>query len=354
MNEFKKSPFKFLDPFAKEDRDLFFGRDEEIELLYEMTFDTRLIVFFGASGTGKTSMIQCGLANKFSETRWQELYIRRNRNIYETLIEIITEKIRPYDPKVKVDSAIQGLNMLQRYTSKPIFLTFDQFEELFIVQPDAEEQEGFFKFLQELLDTRIACKVIIVMREEFIANLWDFEAIIPTIFNNRFRIKELEKYQMQQIVENTLQALQEQEKLKVEQAEQVATGLLQKLEDGKTGIGLTYLQVLLDRYYRRASLMGGTVPTLDLATLRAMGSIEDVIDDFLDEQLAVLEEQLGPAKRGIPLKILGAMVSDERTKKVLDSEDLESLRTQFQLSEEELNLCLKAFETMRIINRYET
>ena len=56
MEAINKSPHQFLDAFSKEDKDLFFGRETEVNQIYDLTFDTKLIVFFGGSGTGKTSI----------------------------------------------------------------------------------------------------------------------------------------------------------------------------------------------------------------------------------------------------------------------------------------------------------
>src|SRR5512136_434391 len=80
-----KSPFKFLDSYTREDRDIFFGRDREIEELYHRVFESRLMLVYGVSGTGKSSLIHCGLANKFQETDWLPLVIRRGRNITESM-----------------------------------------------------------------------------------------------------------------------------------------------------------------------------------------------------------------------------------------------------------------------------
>src|SRR5947208_6868382 len=77
----KRYPFKFLDAYSKEDTDIFFGRDEEIEVLYEMIFQTSILLIYGASGTGKTGLIQCGLASKFQSHDWLALTIRRGSNI---------------------------------------------------------------------------------------------------------------------------------------------------------------------------------------------------------------------------------------------------------------------------------
>lgn len=357
MEALIKSPFKFLDAFEKEDKDLFFGRDAEVGHLYDMTFDTRLIVFFGASGTGKTSMIQCGLANKFSDTRWQELYLRRGQNINDSILNQLTQKLEPFRPGIKLGDPIEGIRQLHKYTAKPIFITFDQFEEIFILSPDEAEQKRFFRFLQDLLDAALACKVILVMREEFIGHLWDYEYLVPTIFDHRFRIKSLEEGKMRLIVESTFQELEAQAKVVVEDTEKVSAAIVKKLMKSKAGAGLTYLQVFLDQLYKRENReqrvenRAGAVPRIRRETVEAMGTIEDVIDDFLDEQIVALEADFG---QGIPLKILGSMVSDKRTKEVLDEDRIEEIRQKYQLSPDEMNRLLQAFENMRILNRYES
>ena len=77
----KTYPFKFLDAYSRKDTDLFFGRDEEISTLYEMIFQTSILLIYGASGTGKTSLIQCGLASKFQSHDWLAVTIRRGNNL---------------------------------------------------------------------------------------------------------------------------------------------------------------------------------------------------------------------------------------------------------------------------------
>ncbi|MFZ4428613.1 MAG: ATP-binding protein, partial [Saprospiraceae bacterium] len=76
-----KTVFKFLDAYTKEDKDRFFGREEDEAQLYEMSFNTRLMLIYGASGTGKTSLVQCGLSRRFGNTRWKEVYVRRGGDI---------------------------------------------------------------------------------------------------------------------------------------------------------------------------------------------------------------------------------------------------------------------------------
>ena len=86
------SPFKLLDAYTKEDMDIFFGRDTEVDELYSMVFQSNLTLVYGQSGTGKTSLVQCGLANRFSETDWFDVYIRRNQNLNSSLLSVLQSK----------------------------------------------------------------------------------------------------------------------------------------------------------------------------------------------------------------------------------------------------------------------
>src|SRR5215213_4170566 len=87
----KRYPFKFLDAYSREDTGIFFGRDEEINVLYEMVFQSSILLVYGASGTGKTSLIQCGLASKFESHDWLALAVRRGNDINAALEKILAE-----------------------------------------------------------------------------------------------------------------------------------------------------------------------------------------------------------------------------------------------------------------------
>ena len=109
--------------------DFFFGRTDEIDLIYDMVFDTNLLMIYGASGTGKTSLVQCGLANRFQKTDWFDIHVRRKDNINRSIWKEIRKHALTDIPEGKdLPSAIQSL-FLDFF--KPIYLIFDQFEELF-------------------------------------------------------------------------------------------------------------------------------------------------------------------------------------------------------------------------------
>ena len=139
-------PFKFLDSYQREDKDFFFGRNDEIESLYQMIFQTRILLIYGTSGTGKTSLIQCGLANKFQTYDWLALYIRRGGNLLSSLDKTLCREsdevfayVEQMDPEIKDLTA--KIEAVYKASFKPVYLIFDQFEELYVLGTKAEQQQ---------------------------------------------------------------------------------------------------------------------------------------------------------------------------------------------------------------------
>ncbi len=341
-----------MDAYEKKDKELFFGREQETQTLYDLTFNTRLILLYGGSGTGKTSLIQCGLANEFRDTRWYSFSIRRGDNLLDSTqneLQAALEQHQVQAAEIPEDLSEQA-ELLYRHSFKPIYLIFDQFEELFVLGSE-EEQQAFFQFVRSFLNKKFPGKIIISMREEFIADLWDFEKIVPSLFEYRFRVEKMRTEMVRQVIEKTLQKLEEMGKIKVSGLEQLTEGVMNRLKVDDKQVELTYLQVFLDRLYRVAAQDNGSGPVhIRPALLDKIGAIKDVIGEFLDDQIALLEEEIG--QKGVALKILGELVSDKKTKKRVAVETLEDIRKRLDLQPEQLQRCLDAFEQMRIIKRF--
>lgn len=349
------SPFKFLNAYEKQDKAFFFGREKESKELYELTYDSRLILLYGASGTGKTSLIKCGLANKFRDSRWLGLYIRRNINLLDSIREALINEID--DPTFNSDAAQSStmdlIKEVYREKFKPIYLLLDQFEELFILNPNEEEQAAFFQTLKDIQDSDISCSVIIIMREEFIAHLWEYEKMIPYLFDHRYRVEKMRYTKIEEIVEKTLAQFEKNGTIDVQNKNLVAEQIVDKLTEDNTDPELTYLQVYLDRLYELASNENEKKPIFNTNLVEQLDSFGDIIGDFLQNQIKLLENQLGEGKEGIPLRILGALVTDAQTKKVVSPSFLEHLRQELNITKKELETCIEVFENMRIIRRYD-
>jgi len=240
-----KSPFKFLDPYTLDDREYFFGRDDEVSTLYDLVFDTNLILVYGPSGTGKTSLIQCGLASRFRKTDWFDFHIRRREDINKSLWSELRKNAQTEFPEnVKLPEAIQSL-FLDYF--KPIYLIFDQFEELYLLG-NAQEREIFINGMSQILRADLSCKIIIIMREEFIAQLYDFEKVVPELFNKRLRVEPMNFANVDKVIRGSAERFN----IRLEEPEKTVSAIIDNISDGKSGVPLTYLQVYLDRLYREA------------------------------------------------------------------------------------------------------
>jgi len=295
------TPFKFLDSYTREDQDIFFGREKEVEELYYKILDGNLLIVYGSSGTGKTSLIQCGLSGKFQDADWMPVLIRRGADINLSIKKTLQQAaITPLKEKNTISEDIRSV-YLDHF--KPVYLLFDQFEELFIFGDDNEIAK-FTDNLKSAMEAGLTCKFIFVIRGEYLENISVFEDKIPDFFNNRIRIERMTR-------KNAMRVITEPCKLfNVGVSEDFPAKMLEKLgnEKGAT-IELTYLQVYLDKLYKSASSINSKNPVFDEALLLEFGEIEDVLSEFLDEQIAKTK------KPEDALSILKSFVSDEGTKK---------------------------------------
>jgi len=350
-----KSPFKFLDSYTKDDRDIFFGRDREIEELYQKVFESKLLLVYGVSGTGKSSLIHCGLANKFQETDWLPLVVRRAGNIIDSMSAAIsTASLTKQQNKLSNPSDFKkGVRSLYLDHYKPVFFIFDQFEELFIFG-DREERKSFISIVKNLTESELQCRMIFVMREEYMAGITEFEKYIPTIFSNRVRIEKMSHI-------NALEAIKGPcEKFNITLEENFSEALLEKLSPGETDVELTYLQVYLDKIFRLAtgflpplggdkggssSGQGGSSPTFTLSLLEKTGNVSDLLGSFLDDQISLMDDP------DTAMTLLKAFVSGKGTKRPASELEANDNIRSFgkKLSEETVKELIQTFVKLRVL-----
>jgi len=339
------SPFKFLDSYTKDDREIFFGREREIEELYHRVFESKIMLVYGVSGTGKSSLIHCGLANKFSETDWLPLVVRRGANMNESLASLIssaslTVQQSKFGSPADFKKGVRSL-YLDHY--KPVFFIFDQFEELFIFG-DKEERRTFIQIVKSLIESELQCRLIFVMREEYMASFTEFERVIPAIFQNRVRIEKMSH-------RNAIDAIKGPCKVfNINLEEGFAETLLERLSPGSEDVELTYLQVFLDKVFKLSvseseKHQGPQELSFTLSLLNKIGNVSDLLGCFLDDQIALMEDP------ETALIVLKSMVSIQGTKRQLSTEEIEENMIAFGKSFEKNRLqeMLLNFVNLRIL-----
>jgi hypothetical protein len=296
-----KYPFKILDPYTRGDKDIYFGRKEESDALYEMVFQTRIVLVYGPLGTGKTSLIQCGLAQKFDSFDWFSLFVRRNDNINNTFLSVVENAVRTvvgeeegYDPDHLKESATLSelFQILYLNTFKPIYLIFDQLEELFILG-NANEEERFLENIKEVLRLEYPVKIIFCLREEYLGFLSNFERQIPELFKKKIRVEQMGFSKVKDVLISATSLMDSNLKLKEGEENIICERIFAVLKGDKeraAGIQLPYLQVYLHKIHTSFSKFQtpGAVTTISLQAIEEVGDLRDVLKDFLEGQVRSL------------------------------------------------------------------
>ena len=344
-----QSPFKFLDSYTKEDKDIFFGRETEVEDVYTKIFQSKILLVYGASGTGKSSLISCGLANKFEDTDWLPISIRRGTNINDSMRHQLEKSmLTPLSTKKEV-SLTKMLKSVYLDHFKPTFLIFDQFEELFIFG-EREEWNTFVNNVREVLDSELQVRFVFSIRGEYLEYLTEFENVLPEIFGNRIRIERMTRTNAIHCITGPCHSAG------IEVEEHFPENLLTKLSPSKTEIELTYLQVFLDRIYKKANdARHNGKAVFSNALLNELGNVGDVLSQFLDEQIELIPDSEKA------LALLKAFVSTDATKKqITTAQAAEFVKTIGQnLGEKQVDRLIQELVNRRILkdkdeaDRYE-
>lgn len=294
-----KPVFKPMLPLNPKDFVLFLGRKKELEDLYQMTFNTNLLLVYGPSGSGKSSLVRCGLPNKFASTKWQGIIVERRENINQSLrrtLEREWEKAALDQPEVPSAEPLELLHKIQNTTFKPIYIVFDHLEALFNKSANPGEQQQFFSFLQELTRSEGTIKAILIINEAQLAMLSPFEMVVPNLFEHRYRLEGMSKSDMVFELGNMLGQLSGQVDLKVDNPEMVSQSIVQKLGEGKDNAEMACMQVYLHQLQQEACRRKNGGPAMiDPKLIESAPPPKQMIEAYLEEQRSLVE-----ARRELP------------------------------------------------------
>ena len=146
-------PYRGLARFEPDDHALFFGRDRMLGQLHTLVCDHRFAVLFGASGSGKSSLLRAGLIPRLRE----EMALRAT----PAVLRVLTPGARP--------AATYG-HLLKPAPGDPeSWVVVDQFEEIFTLCHDHRERSRFIELLLAARAPDSGLRVLITVRADFYA-----------------------------------------------------------------------------------------------------------------------------------------------------------------------------------------
>ncbi|MFD4636157.1 hypothetical protein ACFWN2_02510 [Lentzea sp. NPDC058436] len=141
------SPYLGLAAFQPEDADRYFGRENLVEHLAGQVSATPVVAVFGASGSGKSSMLRAGLVPAirthpaFAALPWSHVLLTPSDRPLRELARAVGGELDPTEPGW-LHRALRHAHPRGR-----VLLVVDQFEELFTLRPDEGERTGFVNAL---------------------------------------------------------------------------------------------------------------------------------------------------------------------------------------------------------------
>ncbi|MFK7808289.1 MAG: hypothetical protein AB8F74_10855 [Saprospiraceae bacterium] len=178
-NQIKQYRYPGAQPFSKDQKDIFFGREQDIDSLYQLVSVEQLIVLYSKSGLGKSSLLNAGVIPKIENEGLYDSISFRFGAYTDDKIETPATTSQQIVGKGQsknsfLEKVVQDKNSLwyqlknrklQSPDKKGFLLIFDQFEELF-TYPD-EAVNAFKMELVEILNSAIPQKVRKYIEQQF-------------------------------------------------------------------------------------------------------------------------------------------------------------------------------------------
>ncbi|MCT7977949.1 nSTAND1 domain-containing NTPase, partial [Laspinema olomoucense] len=203
----KTSPYKGLNKFDVEDKDLFFGRDQFLTGLVNELEQSNLILLMGASGSGKSSVVRAGLipwlAQKWG-SRFVKIILTPDRDPFDSFYASLLSKYKQSDAQIAREAKADTLHRVITKLKQPDeywLIVLDQFEELFTTT-QADKRDLFINSLVHLNKTQLnAVKIIGTMRADFLDKLSPHPKLAKITDKHRPLIAEMQPDELRLAIE---------------------------------------------------------------------------------------------------------------------------------------------------------
>jgi len=220
------NPFPGLRPFVEQEQHLFFGRESQVDTMIDKLSATRFLAVVGTSGSGKSSLVNCGLKPALRRgsmasagTSWRMAHFRPGSDPIRAMAQALvqpdglfrTSDIEGMSVQEIVEATLRmsKLGLVDAYEqsvidqSPNLLVIVDQFEELFRyrnLQPSTGGEQGsdekaiaFVNLLLEAAASPQPIYVVITMRSDYLGDCAQFEGLPEAINRGQYLVPRMSR-----------------------------------------------------------------------------------------------------------------------------------------------------------------
>jgi WD40 repeat protein len=331
----ESNPFPGLRPFREDEEHLFFGRENQVDAMVDKLAGTRFLAVVGTSGSGKSSLVNCGLRPALRQglmaragTAWRMAQFRPGNDPIGAMARALAQ-----DGVLFREDAAAGLSLAEIIETTlrmsklglidiceqaalgegvNLLVVVDQFEELFRYRQlgaagregggnIAEEAAAFVNLLLEVKE-QAACRIFIVltMRSDFLGDCTQFPGLAEAINAGQYLVPRMTRDERRAAIEGPVGV----------GGAEISPVLLTRLVNdvGDNPDQLSILQHALNRTWARWESESGK-GQLDLAHYEAIGTMAHALDQHAERAFA----ELGSARQQQICERLFKALTDKAT-----------------------------------------
>lgn len=358
------NPYPGLRYFKEHEKDNFFGRDADQRILSDQILANRLTLLFAASGVGKSSLLRAAVIPRLRDPLEENLDVVYFRDwvkpplnpfkqaILNQLKENGTLEANAIVASVEKSPLPKFLEFCSLFSSQPLVLILDQFEEFFRYQKNYTEEE-FHEFIDQLTDVILHKEtpvyIVLSMREDFALELNEFKPRLPMmLFENFYRLGKLPR----KAAEDAIKIPAQRAGYQWEPAlfDKLLKDLLSRDFDRSKGqlvadrvktVEPPYLQIICSQLWERDK--HDTNKTIRLATYQEAKGAKGLLDNYLKKEVL---DKFSHGEKVLSSRAFDHLVSRQGTKMPHTAEELSKT---LNVEVSELNNVLNKLAEKRVL-----
>lgn len=224
------NPFPGLRPFDMNESHLFFGREGQSETILNYLSDYRFAAITGASGSGKSSLIYCGVVPLLyggfipeAGSNWKIITSRPGStpvwNLASSLAKVENDSNSATSSDELTDyyysmlgrhslGLVDAVEQLKSNEGQNLLIVIDQFEELFRFKESRnqlknhkDEPETFIRLLVNTArQTKVPIYIIITMRSDFVGDCSEYQGLTALINKSNYLVPQMTRSDFELVI----------------------------------------------------------------------------------------------------------------------------------------------------------